>query len=175
MNSLERNSLKRIIMELNDLQKNPVVSIPLSVGLPNPNNIYEWRCIMPGPVDTPYSGGLFYLNIIFPKNYPNSKPEIRFITPIYHVNVRPYAGHICISTLNCWTPQYTIRKVLIDIWALLYTCNNCCNYRCFEEYQNNRMLYEAKCKYYTNKYARMDAGYKEYKKTDWNFDDPVTI
>ena len=178
MNSLERNSLKRIKMELNDLQNNPVMNIGLVVGLPNPNNIYEWRCSMLGPDDTPYSGGLFYLKIIFPKDYPNSKPEICFITPIYHVNVLPYAdslGRVCISTLNWWTPQYTIRKVLIDIWALLYTCNNCCNYRCFEEYQNNRMLYKAKCKYYTNKYARIGAGYKEYKKTDWNFDDPVTI
>ena len=173
MNSLERNSLKRIKMELNDLQNNPVMNIGLVVGLPNPNNIYEWRCSMLGPDDTPYSGGLFYLKIIFPKNYPNSIPKICFITPIYHVNVLPL-GRVCISTLNCWTPQYTIRKVLIDIWALLYTCNNCCNIPRYEEYQNNRKLYEAKCKYYTKKYARIDADYKEYK-TDWNFDDPVTI
>ena len=172
------NSLERIKMELNDLQNNPVMNIGLLVGLPNPNNIYEWRCAMPGPVDTPYSCGLFFLKIIFPKDYPNSNPEICFITPIYHVNVRPYAdllGHICISTLNFWTPQYTIRKVLIDIWALFYSGNICCNYLCNEEYQINRMLYKAKCKYYTNKYARIGAGYKEYKKTDWNFDDPVTI
>ena len=181
MNSLETYSSKRIKMELNDLEINRVMNIVLSVGLPNPNNIYEWRCTMSGPPDTPYFGGLFYLKIIFPKDYPNSKPEICFITPIYHVNVLPYAdslGHICISTLNCWTPQYTIRKVLIDIWALFYTCNIyyiCCNYLCKEEYQNNRMLYEAKCKYYTKKYARIGADYKEYKKTDWNFDDPVTI
>ena len=175
MNSLERNSLKRIKMELNDLQGDPVMAVTgLTVGLPNPNNILEWRCIMLGPGDTPYSGGLFFLKIIFPKNYPNSKPEICFITPIYHVNVLPL-GRVCISTLNCWTPQYTIRKVLIDIWALLYTGNNCCNIRRYEEYQNNRKLYEAKCKYYTKKYARMDVDYKEYKKTDWNFDDPVTI
>ena len=168
------NSLERIKMELKDFQNNPVMNIALTVGLPNPNNIYEWRCVMSGPDDTPYSGGSFYLKIIFPKNYPNSKPEICFITPIYHVNVLPL-GRVCISTLNCWTPQYTIRKVLIDIWALLYTCNNCCNIRRYEEYQNNRKLYEAKCKYYTKKYARIDADYKEYKKTDWNFDDPVTI
>ena len=113
------NSLERIKMELKDFQNNPVMNIALTVGLPNPNNIYEWRCTMSGPPDTPYFGGLFYLKIIFPKDYPNSKPEICFITPIYHVNVLPL-GRVCISTLNCWTPQYTIRKVLIDIWALLY-------------------------------------------------------
>ena len=54
------NSLERIKMELKDLQNNPVKNIALTVGLPNPNNIYEWRCTMSGPVDTPYSGGLFF-------------------------------------------------------------------------------------------------------------------
>ena len=176
------NSLERIKMELKDLQNNPVMNIGLLVELPNPNNIYEWRCTMLGPVDTSYSGGLFYLKIIFPKDYPNSKPEICFITPIYHVNVNPKTpktgfsaplGFIHIGTLNCWTPKYNIRKLLIDIWALLYTCTHpdCYNGR---EYQKNRKLYDEKCRYYTKKYAKIEAGYKEYK-TDWNFDDPVSI
>ena len=42
---------------------------------------------MIAPKDSLYSGGLFFLQIIFPNDYPNSAPEIKFITPIYHINV----------------------------------------------------------------------------------------
>ena len=63
------------------------------------------------------------------KEYPNKKPEVCFLTPIYHINVNPKAGmseplgHVCISTLNWWTPQCTIRQVLTDIFALFWLSN----------------------------------------------------
>ena len=30
--------------------------------------------------------------IIFPDNYPNAKPEMIFLTPIYHLNVKYFAS-----------------------------------------------------------------------------------
>ena len=50
---------QRIKMELMDLQNNPILNISATVGLPNQNNIYEWKCTISGPADTPFQGGLF--------------------------------------------------------------------------------------------------------------------
>ena len=74
----------------------------------------------------------FFLKVIFPTNYPNNPPSIFSLTPIYHVNVNPKAptfagaeslGHVCISTLNWWKPEYTMREVLTNIFALFYLGN----------------------------------------------------
>ena len=87
-----------------------------------------------GPKDTSYKGGVFFLKILFPDNFPISGPKIYYITPIYHVNVNPKKnnqnlkgyedlGHICISTLNWWKPDYTMGEVLTNSFALFYLGN----------------------------------------------------
>ena len=175
-------SNQRIMMELKDLQNNPILNITATVGLPNPNNIYEWRCTISGPMDTPFGGGLFFLKILFPKDYPNTKPEVCFLTPIYHINVNPRAGlseplgHVCISTLNWWTPQCTIRQVLTDIFALFWLSNPESPYGLerADEMTKNINLYNAKCKYYTQKYARMDRDL-QITNQDWNFNDQINF
>ena len=175
------NTQQRIMTELRDLQNNPILNISATVGLPNQNNIYEWKCTISGPADTPFQGGLFFLKIIFPKDYPKTKPEVCFLTPIYHINVNPKAGlseplgHVCISTLNWWTPQCTIRQVLTDIFALFWLSNPESPYGLerAEEMNKNINLYNAKCRYYTQKYAAMDKEEQAFN-TDWNFSDNVT-
>ncbi len=176
------NSHQRILAEFKDLQNNPILNICAVVGLPDPNNIYVWKCTISGPADTPFGGGLFYLKIIFPKEYPNKKPEVCFTTPIYHINVNPKAGlseplgHVCISTLNWWTPKCTIRQVLTDIFALFWLSNPESPYGLerAKEMNTNINLYNAKCKYYTQKYADMNKDEVVYT-TDWNFSDPVNV
>ena len=175
------NSYQRIMTELKDLQNKPILNISATVGLPNPNNIYVWRCTIIGHADTPYAGGLFYLTILFPKDYPNKKPEVFFVTPIYHLIVNPKAGlyeplgHVSIHILNWWTPQTTIRQVLTDIFALFYVSNPDDPYGLerADEKAKNINLYNAKCKYYTQKYARIDMD-PQITNHDWNFSDQVT-
>ena len=64
-----------------------------------------------GPKKSFYEGGLFYSKVIFPDDYPNSRPKILFLTPIYHPNVNYLAsvskplGHICVSSLYAWNPE----------------------------------------------------------------------
>ena len=45
---------------------------------------------MKGPKDTSYAKGIFFLRLIFPKDYPERNPEIVFLTPIYYPNVNSY-------------------------------------------------------------------------------------
>ena len=175
------SGLDRIIKEYKDINRNPIANCGVTVGLFDEGNFKKWRVSLLGPKDTSYRGGLFYLSINFPEDYPKKAPEVCFITPIYHVNVNPKAptfegaenlGHVCISTLNWWKPEYTMREVLTNIFALFYLGNPDSPYGLdrADEFRNNRSLYEEKIKKFTKIYANPMKGYKEYPKgQNWNF------
>ncbi|KAL2899040.1 Ubiquitin-conjugating enzyme E2 7 [Bienertia sinuspersici] len=83
--------------QLKDLCKNPVDGF--SAGLVDENNLFEWSVTVIGPPDTLYEGGFFNAIMSFPPNYPNSPPQVRFTSEIWHPNV--YAdGRVCISILH---------------------------------------------------------------------------
>ena len=169
--------LARINNEFNDLSQNPIAAIGVCVGKPNKNNPYEWRCTMIGPGDTSFAGGLFYLRIRFPQDYPQKGPEVLFVTPIYHVNVNHInqpgcpLGHICLNTLNYWSPEYTMREVLTNIFALFYLGNPDSPYGIDrqKEMLTNQDLFEKKVKFFTQKYAAPQIGYKEYNVWDFSY------
>ena len=171
------SSLQLINSEYQDLLQNPIASLGVCVGMPDPNNPYIWQCTMIGPTDTSFRGGIFYLRIIFPKDYPNSAPEVTFITPIYHVNVNHIKqptcplGHICLSTLNYWNPQYRMREVLTNIFALFYMGNPESPYGIDRqgEMMGNPQLFEKKIAYFTQKYASPQLGFKEYDHWDFSY------
>jgi hypothetical protein len=63
-----------------------------------------------GPGESPFQGGVFFLNIHFPSDYPFKPPKVSFTTRIYHPNVNSN-GSICLDILNAqWSPALTISK-----------------------------------------------------------------
>jgi ubiquitin-protein ligase len=63
-----------------------------------------------GPGDSPYSGGVFFLAIHFPTDYPFKPPKVNFTTRIYHPNINSN-GSICLDILrDQWSPALTISK-----------------------------------------------------------------
>ena len=175
---MNNNALNLITYEFKDLQQNPIAAIGVCVGMPNPNNPFEWRCTMIGPNDTSFAGGLFYLKIKFPPDYPQKAPEVLFVTPIYHVNVNHInqmgcpLGHICLSTLNFWNSDYRMREVLTNIFALFYLGNPDSPYGLdrADEFRENRAVYEEKIKLFTKKYANPMRGSKPSDPNkDWDF------
>ena len=63
-----------------------------------------------GPADSPYSGGVFFLAIHFPTDYPFKPPKVSFTTRIYHPNINGN-GSICLDILrDQWSPALTISK-----------------------------------------------------------------
>ena len=138
------------------LQKDPISSLGCTVGLIN-NNIFKWKISLLGPSDTPYSGGMFFLTADFPEDYPIGKPEVKFINKIYHLNVSPSDGHVCISTLNKWKPYTPFSNVITSIFALFYNQNpkNPYSQEMANEYVSNKTQYDRNVREWTQKYASM--------------------
>ena len=84
MNNIQ--SVRIIKYEFEEISRNPLVDIGVTVGLNN-EDIFEWNLTLKGPENSNYKKGIYYLRAKFPKDYPESPPEIIFITPIYHLNV----------------------------------------------------------------------------------------
>jgi len=81
--------------------------------------MFHWQATIMGPEDSPYSGGVFFLDIQFPADYPFKPPKVHFTTRIYHCNINSNGG-ICLDILkDQWSPALTISKVLLSICSLL--------------------------------------------------------
>ncbi|XP_015864911.1 ubiquitin-conjugating enzyme E2 D2-like [Peromyscus maniculatus bairdii] len=114
--SLESMALKRIHKEFLAMSQDPPAQC--SAG-PVAENMFHWQATIMGPDDSPYQGGVFFLTIRFPTNYPFKPPKISFITKIYHPNISKN-GSICLDILDSqWSPALTISKVLLSICSLL--------------------------------------------------------
>ena len=183
----KEKAMKRIKEEYTELSEKAIESIGATVGLVDPDNLFEWKCTLTGPDDTSYKGGVFLLRIKFPDNYPTKAPEVVFKTPIYHFNVNPRKtspelanqegaeslGHVCISTLNYWNPNNKIKDVLKEIFTLFYIPNlgGLCGLGVADELRFNREIYEKKIIHFTQKYANPRNPQVEYD-TDWDFTFP---
>ncbi|XP_061843639.1 ubiquitin-conjugating enzyme E2 D3-like isoform X2 [Nerophis lumbriciformis] len=100
-------ALKRINKELHDLARDPPAQC--SAG-PVGDDMFHWQATIMGPSDSPYQGGVFFLNIHFPTDYPFKPPKVAFTTRIYHPNINSN-GSICLDILRSqWSPALTISK-----------------------------------------------------------------
>jgi ubiquitin-conjugating enzyme E2 D/E len=90
-------SIRRIQKELLELANDPPANI--CAGPLNQKNLYEWQGVLIGPPESPYEGGVFFLKIVFPKEYPFKPPTLNFITKIYHPNINN-EGEICLDILK---------------------------------------------------------------------------
>ena len=147
------SALKRIQKELIDLGKDPPANC--SAGPIDEKDQYHWQATIMGPDDSPYAGGVFFLNIHFPTDYPFKPAKINFTTRIYHPNINSN-GSICLDILKeQWSPALTISKVLLSISSLLTDPNpdDPLVPEIAQIFKSDRSKYEATAKEWTRKYA----------------------
>ncbi|KAL2347088.1 hypothetical protein Fmac_001088 [Flemingia macrophylla] len=108
---------------------------------PKSDNLVLLIGTIPGPVGTPYEGGIFQIDITLPDGYPFEPPKMQFKTKVclfssdhclselvavmvwifvWHPNISSQSGAICLDILkDQWSPALTLKTALLSVQALL--------------------------------------------------------
>ncbi|KPM09119.1 ubiquitin-conjugating enzyme E2Ka-like protein [Sarcoptes scabiei] len=80
-------AFKRIKREFLEMPENDGESDKLFHIKPVNDNLLNLKGYIVGPVDTPFEGGTFNVEIKIPESYPFNPPKVRFTTRIWHPNI----------------------------------------------------------------------------------------
>lgn len=142
----------RIQKETQRLIAEPVEGVNAT---PYEDNMRYFNVLIAGPMDSPYEGGVFKLELFLPAEYPMGAPKVRFLTKIYHPNI-DRLGRICLDILkDKWSPALQIRTVLLSIQGLLSAPNpdDPLDNNVAEHWKTNEREACARAKEWTGRYA----------------------
>jgi len=133
-------SVKRILKDINDLEKNNLNSHGI-YHYTYDDDIYKLKVLMIGPSDTPYEYGYYFFSIEMPKEYPFKPPMVTYCTQNGKTRFNPNLytnGKVCLSIINTWNgPRWSscnsITTVLLSIQALVFISNPLHNEPGFEK------------------------------------------
>lgn len=149
---METVAIKRLTKELADAKAN----LPFGCRLDTKDTIFHWHCYIEGPLDSPFQGRYFEVDIYIPTDYPNSPPDMKFRTSIYHPNIKGN-GVICLEILkkNQWESSFTISSAIIGLHYLLANPNphDPLVLEIADVYKKSKTEYEKTAKQWTQNYA----------------------
>ncbi|KAK7954989.1 ubiquitin-conjugating enzyme [Apiospora saccharicola] len=83
---------RRVMREISDTEDSFMSLRVIAVEGDNVGAIVTFE----GPLQSPYRAGIFQLSFVYSERYPNSPPEVKFLTRVYHPNV-DHTGKISLA------------------------------------------------------------------------------
>jgi ubiquitin-conjugating enzyme E2 D len=115
----QSRSRMRVHRELKSVHEDE--TIPYLSVAPINGDLGNCLASLEGAPDTPWEGGIFWLHIDYPEDYPLKPPAITFLTPVYHPNIDEN-GRICIDILEkSWSPCLQTQTLLLSILSVLHS------------------------------------------------------
>lgn len=109
LDDAEGRSQKRVLKELQLFHRD--TTIPYISVAPIDGALDNCLACVEGSPDSVFAGGVFWLHLTFPVDYPQKRPSVKFVTPVYHPNIDNH-GRLCIDTLDsAWSPISTITTI----------------------------------------------------------------
>lgn len=87
MPQLAPHIVRRLMKELAAVREDAHIT---HLSIESKNGDDDISCLkgsFPGPKDSPYEGGTFWVDIVIPLEYPFKPPHMKFITRVWHPNV----------------------------------------------------------------------------------------
>ena len=124
---LGRAAAKRIAKELRELAANAALSPDASIFVrTDTGRADRLRALVTGPSGTPYFGGCFVFDVLFPPAYPDVPPLVLLDTTgggRARFNPNLYAdGKVCLSLLGTWHGSHASEKwdaASANVWRVL--------------------------------------------------------
>eukprot|EP01060_Flectonema_neradi_P001468 TRINITY_DN1087_c0_g2_i1.p1 TRINITY_DN1087_c0_g2~~TRINITY_DN1087_c0_g2_i1.p1 ORF type:complete len:156 (+),score=14.38 TRINITY_DN1087_c0_g2_i1:185-652(+) len=140
-------SSRKISKEITDYDKSASPFVIRHVGS------HSLRCIIFGERDTPYFGGVFWVSMEMPYDYPFKPPIVMFETKIFHPNINPNGSMDLEILWRYWSPSFGAEKILEAIRDVLREPNEHCLVN-EEEYRSmSAQEYRATAAHHTRKHA----------------------
>ena len=115
--------IKKDLEYLNYLEKNFGFLSSIGIKLLLNKNYNEIEGFIRAPKNSPYKNGIFNFIIKYSDDHPNSSPELKFKTKIFHTHVRD-DGHCCIKLLGLWNKNTELSLTLIGLYQFFLGNND---------------------------------------------------
>merc|ERR1712100_84264 len=118
------------------------------------DNMFKWRLKLIAPEGTPYEKHMFQIELEIPSEYPFKRPELKFITKMYHPNIKQDTGAVRPEIFGEHSPQK-----IVDILALMRQAlaepgaDSPLEAEIGALYKTDRKAYDSKAKEFTRKNA----------------------
>jgi len=124
--SISKDTIHRLLKDVKHIMKNPLTENGIYY-IHDDTDMLKGYALIIGPSDTPYFGGNYFFELIYPTDYPHSPPKVTYCTNGNNIRFNPNlytCGKVCISLLNTWrgeqwTSCQSISTILLTLCTIL--------------------------------------------------------
>jgi ubiquitin-conjugating enzyme E2 Z len=123
---ISKDAIQRLLRDVKNIMRNPLTDNGIYY-IHDDEDLLKGYAMIVGPSETPYFGGFYFFEFLYPADYPHSPPTVKYMTNGDNIRFNPNLyvnGKVCISLLNTWrgeqwTSCQSISTVLLNLCTLL--------------------------------------------------------